>query len=106
MKRTLILSTATALVLGLSGIAWAGTIVVTYCNVNGGENWSDEKLITMLNNRNSNAGVGDGGEHLKILPSSGGTTVTCYDHLAGATYGESGYRDGDPGESYEYNANN
>ncbi len=62
MKRTLILSTATALVLGLSGIAWAGAPVEAPCNVNGNANWSHEKVIQMIVNRHGNKGKGNGSE--------------------------------------------
>ncbi len=102
MKRTLILSTATALVLGLSGIAWAGTIVVTDCNVNGNANWSDEKLAKQVANRNSNAGLGNGGEmNVTHFPPSGEPEPVCFTSLDDAEP-----HDDDPGNSFAHNANN
>ncbi len=62
MKPTLLLSTATALVLGLSGIASAGAFVESDCNFNGNANWSDEKLFQMVVNRHGNKGKGNGSE--------------------------------------------
>ncbi len=99
MKRTLILSTATALVLGLSGIAWAGTDEGD-CNVNGNANWSDEKLAKQIINRNSNAGIGNRGE---IVFFDG--DPRCLAAL-GYRFDEPTSRDDDPGNSFAHNANN
>ncbi len=102
MKHTYILSTATALVLGLSGIAWAGAPVEVDCNVNGNANWSYEKLVKQIINRISNAGIGNGGELFWAqVPPSGEPVFLC-----GMGFdGEEPY-DHDPGNSYAHNANN
>ncbi len=100
MKRTLILSTATALVLGLSGIAWAGTQFEVDCNVNGNANWTPEKLAKQIINRNSNAGIGNVGE---IVTFDG--DPRCFPAIGGP-YDEDGGRDNDPGNSFAHNANN
>ncbi len=98
MKHTYILSTATALVLGLSGIAWAGAPVEAPCNVNGNANWSHDKLHQMIINRHSNAGNGNGAEASNFR----------YNHQCDVAPDspESIEWDLDPGNSGAHNANN
>ncbi len=66
MKRTLILSTATALVLGFGFAvpASAGGSVFDpeTCNLNGNANWSHDKLQQKVINRHGDKGKGNGGE--------------------------------------------
>ncbi len=107
MKRTLILSTATALVLGLSGIAWAGTSAEVDCNVNGNANWSNEKLAKQIANRNSNAGIGNRGEDTSFyFVPNGDMGSVCFAGLISDLNDEPASRDDDPGNSYAHNANN
>ncbi len=105
MKPTLLLSTATALVLGLSGIAWAGAPVEVDCNVNGNANWSYEKLVKQAVNRNSNAGIGNGGEIVMswTLPN-GDIGTRCFTGIDEPSLDER--NDVDPGKSRAHNANN
>lgn len=101
MKHTLMLTAATVLILGLSGIALAGVIVRVDCNVNGNDNWTDEKLYQMVDNRLFNAGIGNLGEYTSANPDG---KIFC---LIMATNGEWDHGfDTDPGNSRDHNANN
>ncbi len=104
MKRTYILSTATALVLGLSGIAWAGAPVEVDCNVNGNANWSFEKFSMQTKARISNAGIGNDGERITywLLPN-GDIGTQCF--IEAGDLSDEPY-DGDPANSGAHNANN
>ena len=61
------------------------------------KNWTPEKSEQILINRCANAGTGNGGEIL------GGQHFGCRDREDG---GEIGFREVDPGNSGDHNANN
>ena len=74
--------------------ALAATLAVASASVAlaDGPNWTEEKATQVDENRNSNAGIGNGGERIR---RNGEWTAT--------TNGEDGGQDVDPGNSGEHN---